>query len=175
MAQADDAISEVRRLYALALAKVKTTPGQLAGAALEVLTFGLSDGGMGDAQKAELKDLQDEGPRVDNWAGKLRGYADAGQRPDGSPYTWGEWQALGRDFASDFATQASEAWNADLFVANAGAALATGEQVASGVVSAAEAVGGALLKPWVWWAVGIGAVLVIAAPYIAPLLRRAKP
>jgi len=157
-AQMDSATSEVRRVYALANAKV-------GGSSF----LGGLFGGDADAQAAARANLRDLGERIDRWASLYRPWADRGQRDDGSEYSAARYLELGQDFASAAATHAQASWDASLFAVVANTATQTAEDVAEDVgkaVDVVKAVATSAVTPYVLGAVALVLALYIAHPYL---------
>lgn len=76
-AAADDAVAELRRQYAFALARVGVEQA------------------IPSTTTAGATELAKQGALIDLWASTLRDYARAGKKPTGSPFTWGDWYKQG--------------------------------------------------------------------------------
>lgn len=125
-------------------------------------------------QEATAADVDTLSGQIMVWKGQERQWAIAGQRPDGSPFSWDEW-----------ATEAQaivDAINAYGPYFNDGSALQvvidTAEATAGDAVDALEGgvkqlgkLGDLLLSPWVWWVAGGVTALLVFGPLIAPRVK----
>jgi hypothetical protein len=80
---ADNVIADVERCYETSLDAVDGT------------IFGLG------SDDAELKQVRDARPKIDDWERTLRTFAERGYKDDGRPYSWAEWANYGAELIAD--------------------------------------------------------------------------
>lgn len=165
----DTAVAELRRQYRAANAKASVTnvaSSSWLGAAASL--WGAGDSAAQNTASANLSKLS---VQIDEWAGKLRRWAEAGRRDNGTAYTPAQWFQYGRELGNAVATQWGALFDASLFSAPANAraaAVATVRDVKA--VATDVDTWPTLLK------VGIGlAALAVLYPYLSPLLSRVVP
>lgn len=168
----DDAIAEVRRAYAMGLAKLDLSQG---GDTILQGVLTSTPLGLLFPQPAQVTGPHGAfaalGEQIDRWADSLE-WAQSGKRPDGSAYSMPQWVAQGKTLLDAVKYQSGVAvdssalnvvWNASSATAATVAAIPS--QVASGVAAAANAAqkgAQALETPWPWVVAGL-----LAAGYVA--------
>ena len=145
-AQADAAISEVKRAFHDGLTRVGFSPadavaivvgGPIALVGLTAWTSAVSlfSDSAKDAIEKNMRDLQ---PRIEAWATTRRGWAESGRRADGSSYAWPLWFDEGKSYADAIGYHTGELANVSLFKVVADTVSATKDQVVTAVAGAAK-------------------------------------
>lgn len=173
--QADAAIAELRRAYRDGLTRKGFTVADAAALALGGPLAVLGGGAVGDLfgafysygsslaqspqQAAIEENMRQLQPRIEDWAGRRRAWAESSKREDGSSYDWGRWFDEGKALAGAVSFQTGEVYAASAFRV----VLDTVAQSAADVKELGAAVAkplGSLVENLHIVAVGAGAVAV---------------
>ena len=103
-----------------------------------------------------VKGYKDLRPTIDTWKTKLRRWAKAGKRDDGSTYTWTSWFDWGKELARLASSYSGDIWDASPL-------LVVGRTISATASDTADCVRNPLkcapkILPWWVWPIGAGAV-----------------
>jgi hypothetical protein len=131
-AEADALVSQVQGQLLKGAAEIGCAPEVALYAFEQWITLGLwpdSLSSLSAGQQAAIHNLGTDYRDFEKWSTTWRGWAENGQRDDGSPYSWEKWATFADDIGTDAETQTGVAWSGSPIVAGAESVPATVQQV----------------------------------------------
>jgi hypothetical protein len=159
-----DAAKQVITEYASAGVKIGATPSNIADDLLAAASGGIADSWFAsEGDVASIANYKQLGSQILTWITVDAPLAAAGQKADGTPYTWNDWASFGNDLGSAAAEYANDAWDGDTFTSTLSA-------LADAAKKTASTLGSPTLWP-TWMKVGVGAGVVFAGAYLFNTFR----